>query len=374
MLYSMKTLFRVLCVLMFTFGVLLPGVPAAQGQNLPKKVFQKVEKAAGKAQKAAQKAARAAAVRARAAFLAGAKRTALPPEPVVYNAASVKENIRSAVFFMFTPDVQASGFFMEENYMGKRLVWAVLPAHAIKDGKPFFVAEYLGVDGTIYQRVLRVVAYGSAGYQNYDFALALLPKEMEKHVFALRLAPERPKKGDEVTSFGFYEVDEDARFAGAPKENTGRVIQSIDNSRITTSYPFGNHDPNGACGGPLLNEKGEVVGIHSGSNGSCSFAVEATGPVREMLADVHGDKQILRPVLWKGKEITLLFSAQRISRITVKRDGQEIGSILLTRRAEPFDYRELHKLFPQAQSGDEVYLELKDQRLTEPEIIKFEVD
>lgn len=374
MLYSMKTLFRVLCVLMFTFGVLLPGVPAAQGQNLPKKVFQGLEKAAGKAQKAAQKAARAAAVRARAAFLTGAKRPALAPEAVVYNAASVKENIRSAVFFMFTPATQASGFFVEEYYMGKRLVWAVIPAHALDGTKPFFVAEYLGVDGTIYQRVLRVVAYGSAGYQNYDFALALLPKEMEKHVFALRLAPERPKKGDEVTSFGFYEVDEDARFAGPPKENTGRVIQSIDNSRITTSYPFGNHDPNGACGGPLLNEKGEVVGIHSGSNGSCSFAVEATGPVREMLADVHGDKQILRPVLWKGKEITLLFSAQRISRITVKRDGQEIGSILLTKRAEPFDYRELHKLFPQAQSGDEVYLELKDQRMTGAEIVKFVVD
>lgn len=152
------------------------------------------------------------------------------------------------------------------------------------------------------------------------------------------------------------------------------MIQSIDNSRITTSYPFSNHDPNGACGGPLLNEKGEVVGIHSGSNGSCSFAVEATGPVREMLADVHGDKQILRPVLWKGKEITLLFSAQRISRVTVMRNGEQIQSLLLTKRDEPFDYRELHKLFPQAQSGDEVYLELKDQRLTEPEIIKFEVD
>lgn len=359
---------------MFTFGLLLPGVPAAQGQNLPKKVFQKVEKAAGKAQKAAQKAARAAAVRARAAFLTRVKHLHPSLEPVIYNEASVKENIRSAVFFMFTPDVQTSGFFMEENYMGKRLVWAVLPAHAIKDGKPYFVAEYLGVDGTIYQRVLRVVAYGSAGYQNYDFALALLPKEMAKHVFALRLAPESPKKGDKVTSFGFYEVDEDARFAGAPKENTGRVIQSIDNSRITTSYPFGKQNPDGACGGPLLNEKGEVVGIHSGSNGRCSFAVEATGPVREMLADVHGDKQILRPVLWKGKEITFLFSAQRISRVTVMRNGEQIQSLLLTKRDEPFDYRELHKLFPQAQSGDEVYLELKDQRLTEPEIIKFEVD
>lgn len=374
MLYSMKTLFRILYILLFSFCVLLPASSEAQGQNLPKKVFQRVEKAASKAQKAAQKAARAAAVRARAAFLTRAKNPAFVPEAVVYNAASVKENIRSAVFFMFTPDVQASGFFMEEHYMGKRLVWAVLPAHAIKDGKPYFVAEYLGLDGTIYQRVLRVVAYGSAGYQNYDFALALLPKEMEKHVFALRLAPESPKKGDKVNSFGFYEVDEHSKFAGSPRENADRVILSIDNSRITTSYPFGKQNPDGACGGPLLNEKGEVVGIHSGSNGRCSFAVEATGPVREMLADVHGDKQILRPVLWKGKTITLLFSAQRISRVTLMRDREQMQSLLLTKRDEAFDYRELHKLFPQAQSGDEVYLELKDQRLTEPEIIKFEVD
>lgn len=356
-------------------AVVLGGVflfsPVAVGQRLPKKAVQRIAK---KTSARAEQAAQAAVLRARAAVMAGVKRAA-QKEAAVYSASLVKEKIRSAVFFMYTPSVQASGFFMEEYYMGKRLVWAVIPAHALVDESPFFIAEYLGINGTVSRRALRVMAYGSAGYQNYDFSLALVPEEMQDEVFALRLAQDSPKKGDRVTSFGFYSLNPNAEFAGAPKENTGRVIESVDNSRITTSYPFAGEDPRGACGGPLLNEKGEVVGIHSGSNSraSCSFAVEATGPVRAMLADAHGDKQLLRSVRWNGREICRLAASQRISRVEVQRGGRTIESILLTKREEPFDYGALEQLVPQARRGDKISIELKDQRFVGTETLEFVV-
>ncbi len=358
-------------IMAVVLGVVCLLNPVALGQRLPKKAVQRI---AQKASARAENAARTAVLRARAAAIAGAKRAA-PKEAAVYSAALVQEKIKSAVFFMYTPAVQASGFFMEEYYMGKRLVWAVIPAHALVDESPFFIAEYIKADGTVSRQALRVMAYGSAGYQNYDFSLALVPPEMQDEVFALRLAQENPNKGDLVSSFGFYSLNPNAEFAGSPKQNTGRVIESVDNSRITTSYPFGKHNPSGACGGPLLNEKGEVVGIHSGSNtsASCSFAVAAPGPVRAMLADVHGDKQLLRPVVWNGREICRLTASQRISRVEVKRDGRTIDSVLLTKREKPFDYGSLEQLVPQARRGDKIYIELKDQRFMETETLEFVV-
>ncbi len=359
---------RVLALVLYGLAVLGPGLHA---QRLPQKAFKQLTK---KAAKGAQKAARAAAVRAQAAAYRAKLAEQLAHAP--YDIQKVKANIKSAVFFMYTPLVQTSGFFFEENYFGKRLVWAVAPAHAVGEKFPFFAAEYVGLDGEIHRRAFRIMAYGSSGYQNYDFALALVPEEVKKEVFALRLAQEKPKKGDKVSSFGFYGLDETAEFAGPPKENVGRVIVSIDNSRITTSYPFGDQDPAGACGGPLLNEAGEVVGIHSGSNGnaSCSFAVEAPGPVREMLADYHGDRQLLRPVVWKGQLILQLTSSQRISQVEVVRNGRIVAQVFLTKRETPFDYAFLEKLFPQARPGDKIRLVVKDQRLSESEGVEFWVE
>ena len=356
---------RVFILAFWGLAVLGPGL---QAQRLPQQTFKQLTK---KVAQETKKAVRAAVGRAQAAVHSAKISKQLASG--AYDAQLVKNNIGSAVFFMYTPLAQSSGFFLEEYYLGERFVWAVIPAHAVGNKFALFSAEYMGLDGEIHRQTLRVVSYGSSGYQNYDFALAPVPPDMQKEVFALRLAQESPQKGDKVSSFGFYALDEEAEFAGPPKENTGRVILSVDNSRLTTSYPFENQNPAGACGGPLLNEKGEVVGIHSGSRGSCSFAVEATGSVREMLSDVHGDRVLRRSVMWNGKLITRLASSQRISRIVIKRDGQIIDHMLLTKRETPFDYSALEQLFPQACKGDIIYLALKDQRAKEIKILEFVV-
>ena len=350
------------CVLVF----LLCGNVSASAQNgksLVKGLQNAVQKSSSKTalQSAGQKA------------LAGAQNAARQMERRLLAAAfesrwrEVERHIRQSIFQVIMPldgSTRSSGFVFERD--GK--IWGVVPYHISgRAGNRLKMRFYLpNATPVYYWGVVKVS--GSYGFNGADAALVELPPEVKDHVRPLVISRQGPEKNTFVDSFGFP----DPNFW--PKDyskNANRRILDVCGYKIITTLPPEGRG-NGACGGPLLNSQGEVVGIHSGSfKGKLGFAVNAKAAIDDLFTAMQNGGRVLKPLVFKGVKIADINITENVGLVEVHRDGKTVFSRDFKHYPGTFNYLRLEQVIP-AQTGDKIFLFLQ-QGVQEVRLEVYEV-
>ncbi len=147
----------------------------------------------------------------------------------------------------------SSAFLFETAYRGQPEVWAVTAGHVAQIGEPLLLTFYDGkkeivVNGELVQQGPALLS---------DAALIELETPLPDGLQPFVLAPEIDPT-EKLTTWGYsfnklYHLD--------------NLTFEKDNTRfIRTDFPATQKKRSGLCGGPLINPRGEVVGIHCGSS------------------------------------------------------------------------------------------------------------
>lgn len=185
-------------------------------------------------------------------------------------------------------NMNASAFVFEENYNGKRYLWGATAAHYFLQ-KPSLENSQLGLVP------IKIVAQGHYGYN--DVALFPIPDNMQKYIQPLKLAEHSAKKGEELISAGYFDD-------GFQIEKNRVVIKRLPTRILTSLVVEDKLAREGACGGPVINAQGEVVGMHVGSSDrlQAGFVV----PVEhfyELLQAYHQQGKSLHSLYFNGKNL-----------------------------------------------------------------------
>lgn len=181
-----------------------------------------------------------------------------------YRRNAVENTMEHSLVAIVEPNlgvIMSSGFVFEEFSTGKRRLWAALPYHVAGAKGKSVTLRLHGADGTWHVYTTRVSVAGRAGAAGADMSLVLLPQHMSAYVRPLRWANDVPEEGEQTDSFGF-DMTEDLSLKHS--STRGRTITKTSFYRFFTKYPLSARGRVGACGSPLLNRGGEVVGMHVG--------------------------------------------------------------------------------------------------------------
>lgn len=275
-----------------------------------------------------------------------AKETALGPQaPIRAAVLPLRETVSG--FAGLADPVTATSFVIEEEFEGETQLWGVTAAHIAR-----LMSAYPAVWLEDYAPFpVEFAAIGNAGM--IDLALFPLPKEWPYKIPSLKLAGQTPKPGEKTYSFGFFNND----FFLVPN----REIKEVTPNRLITSLEIDTPNRGGACGGPILNQQGEVVGVHIGSSDSqeISFAVPAA-EIRRMLQAYHNNSQSLQPLMFNGQKIGDLNVNESIARIRTITDAYITGDFVTYHREKDVDYAHLETLSPDT-NPDKVHIYISHQ-------------
>lgn len=274
----------------------------------------------------------------------------VPHATVRMTAVKPSAPIRAAVLPIaetFTyPELEApftaTAFVIEEEYEGKKYLWGVTAAH-IEQQIRAFPAVWKDEKNPL---PIDFAALGNAGMT--DLALFDMPDSWPDGIKPLKLADKLPAPGEKTYSFGFFNDD----FYLVPN----RKVKEVTPTRLITSLEFDTPNRGGACGGPILNKQGEVVGVHIGSSDSqrVSFVVPVTEIKRLLYAYRHGGKN-LQTLTFNGINVGKLNINESIARIRAVTDGHITGEFIAYHHEKDLDYAHLERLFSH-QQPDEVQI------------------
>lgn len=238
----------------------------------------------------------------------------------------------------------ASAFFIEEMFGGRKHIWGVTAAH---------VADIMGPQASVYLTLpegitleypVKFTVKGNAGMA--DIALFPVEGELAGLVRPIPLAPTPPGPQEKLRSYGYF--DEAFHII------RNRAVLANTPGRLVTSFEFGAADRAGACGGPVLNESNELVGVHCGSSESKSqsYAVPVAH-VKDLLhAARHGGYR-LRPLVINGQTVGQINVDEYIQSFNVKKNGASLRQLQPWRQEALVDYDHLETLLP-LKGADEV--------------------
>lgn len=258
--------------------------------------------------------------------------TAVPKEAPVWKAVLPLRETHSFYEGLIEP-FTGSSFVIEEEYKGKKYLWGVTAAHVafLVNGFPAIYSEGLPIPLNI-----EFAAWGNTGMN--DLALFPIPEGELWGFTPLKLADSAPSVGENTYSFGYFNDG----FYLVPN----REIKEVTPNRIITSLEFDTPNRGGACGGPLLNAKGEVTGVHIGSSDSqhISFVVPADA-VKRLLQAYRNNGKSLQPLKFNGVEIGQININESIQKIRTVTNGFVTGDFTALHREKGIDYNRLETLF-----------------------------
>lgn len=242
----------------------------------------------------------------------------------------------------------ATAFFIENMFGGKKHIWGVTAAH---------VADIMGPETTVYLTLpegitleypVKFAIKGNAGMA--DVALFPVEGELAGLVRTIPLAQTEPLPQEKLRSYGYF----DNGFHIV----RDRTVLANTPGRIVTSFEFGKADRAGACGGPVLNESNELVGVHCGSseNKQESYVVPVSY-VKDLLHAVRHGGYRLRPLVINGQTVGNINVDEYIYSFNVKKNGSSLRSIQPWHRETEVDYDHLENLLP-LKGADEVEMML----------------
>lgn len=250
--------------------------------------------------------------------------------------------------------VSASGFVFQTQYQGRWELWGVIAAHIYsRPGQEMELVFYNGKKPIIIKA--RVVL--SAAPARLDASLLKLEatEEFLQFVHPLSLQTAAPSAWETFTCTGYSRQE--------PSVAANRRILLRTPSLLTTNYTIEPHKRAGLCGSPLLNKKGEVVGLHCGSftesalrsvpailppgqkiwpiqqpNQRVSFVIPAQR-LLDLVQAYRNGGSLKRPLLWEGKTIAQIDIHEFIHSVSVlidnPKEGMQIQTTVLS-GAEPF--------------------------------------
>ena len=232
-------------------------------------------------------------------------------------------------------DHLSSAFVIVENIQGTPRKWGVTVQHYDLNTRP-------AVEHSSLQRAfpIEVLAAGQRRYS--DVAIFPLPAPLEEQVSALKLADTEPQPGEEVSSYGYYN--------GGFQELHHRLVEGSTPARLVTSYEFGpSVEKIGACGGPVLNARDEVVGIHCGSLAyqNRSFAVPVAHIYR-LLRAYYSQNAYAEPLVFNGQKIYDLKVNQAVRQAIAWREREPVQSVVFHSSSCPLEPAHLEKMFSAA--------------------------
>lgn len=236
-----------------------------------------------------------------------------------------------------------SAFVLETEIGGQKQLWGVSAGHY------FFKTPIVQFEKKTPAKVL-VVAKGATGMT--DVSLFLLPHRLVPYVKPLKLATENPKEGENLFSIGYFENQFHVE--------TNRIVNSLNNQRLITTLA---HDPctnrTGACGGPVLNNKGEVVGVHVGSSGRQQIGfVVPLDRIRQLLRAYYNNGEEKEDLIFQGKKIGEISINEHIFQILFYKNGHEIIRVPTFHRENEIDYAHLETWIEEFPEADTIIFEL----------------
>ena len=255
-------------------------------------------------------------------------RASLPPlsAPVPFQNSLVilKEN----KLFLRSMHIQGTGFVIQETYQGKTYLWGITATHYL-----FQKPALLYPDGSNKLIPISLVAQGSPG--GADVSLFPLPSEMAGKVTPLKLASRLPKVNDELFSISMF----DEKFHYEPE----RQVKEVSPLRLITSLQVNPQDNReGACGSPVFNKKGEVVGVHIGSSLTHQIGwVVPVNQIRSLLQAYHNQGNNPSPLILNGVQIGQINVNEFIQNIVVFRQNTVLQTYSFAHNEKKLDYAHL---------------------------------
>lgn len=271
------------------------------------------------------------------------KVTAIPPMAPIHRAVlSLRET--ELEFYDIPKAFTASSFIIEEEFNGQKFLWGITAAHIayIQRGFPAVWID----DSFPYPIDFTVLGNPDM----IDVAAFPLPLEdlVPDQIIPLKLADKMPQVGEKTYSFGFFNEG----FFLVPN----REIKEVTPNRLITSLEFDTPKRAGACGGPVLNAQGEVVGVHIGSSDSrqISFVLPST-QIKRLLKAYRNNGQDLQPLLFNGIHLGEININENIERVRTLINGEVTKEFVAKHQEKDIDYAHLETL-PIEQNPDEIQL------------------
>lgn len=225
----------------------------------------------------------------------------------------------------------ASSFVIEEEYQGRKYLWGVTASHIAK-----IMTAFPSVHFWRGEELFPIRFEMQGNMEMADLALFPIPKSMASQVKPLPLAPYAPQTGEPLFSFGFFD--------GGFHLTENRIVKEVSPSRIVTSLEFHTHQRGGACGGPVLNSKGEVVGIHVGSSTNLQSSYVTPSWHLQDLIRAYRNQETPQILKFNGIELGEIHINEAIQTINALADGHVVSSFHAQRQAKNIDYEHLEKL------------------------------
>lgn len=264
-------------------------------------------------------------------------RMALPAKRIPAHNAPIRRNvlpIRETVSDLMglAEPFTATSFIIEEEFEGKKYLWGITAAH---------IAHLMSAFPAVWiDEIPFPVEFAALGNADMaDIALFQASNLEPGEVMPLKLAEESPLPGEKTFSFGFFNDG----FYLVPN----REIKEVTPNRLITSLEFDTSNRGGACGGPILNKHGEVVGVHVGSSDSqkISFAVPVS-EIKRLLQAYRNNGKNFQKLMFNGLEIGQLNINESIARIRTVTDGYITGDFVAHHNEKDIDYAHLERLSP----------------------------
>lgn len=342
----MKHLTVILTLALFPFGAELVH---ASGGGWWKTLVQKRAPAARQAAANETKTAAVSAMQASKGYALQRISQLLTPELFRRNSLAgleaVERNLpRSLVQLVGRKGNFASnGFVFDDTFGGECARWIAVPYHtAAPRGQNTVLLKLQGADGKPVIGEFKLDVCGAGGLNSADMCLIRLDGPKWKHLQALEWSLRVPQKGARLASYGCR--SNECRTFGLDEFDkvSGREVLLYNQYRLTTSYEFADGCPYGACGSPLLDRDGKVLGMHSGSmNRKLSFAVTREG-VEDLLAKYYYGSAG-RMLMYKGRKIRRVGVDERLQSIRVLREGALFAEVNLELYFQYFNFSELEK-------------------------------
>lgn len=196
-----------------------------------------------------------------------------------------------------------SGAVFQTVYNGRREVYGVVASHALESGQfvlgKTFTADIYEGEGRFRSVPVQVVQVSAPSM--LDVSLVKFRPEDEILFRPLTISPAPFLEGNTAVSFGFadrklVEIDE-------------RTFRSATPLCRRTTMPYPRADRMGLCGSALVNEQGELIGIHTGSTyGKTSEQDDVGHATNASLLNVlveayHNDGQATFPLILNQQKV-----------------------------------------------------------------------
>ena len=195
----------------------------------------------------------------------------------------------------------STAFLFTTRYQGVRSIWAVTAGHTAQLGERLRLTFYDGkkeipVDGTLVQQGPALLS---------DAALIKLQDPLPHGLHPLELSLDINPQ-DKLTTWGY---------ASNKLYQINNLTFEKDNTRfIRTDFPVEQTKRSGLCGGPLLNTKGEAIGIHCGSTWE-DKSYAASVRIIPYLLQAYSEGKAEIPIIAKGIDFGSIQLNERIIHI-----------------------------------------------------------